>query len=90
MHIFCSTIVLIFINGCYAIACFNMESIVAPNSDEEIAATISPADLSSDLDLADLLDLDIFDFDVDELTERNDERRRLSTHLHRTEDRMSA
>jgi hypothetical protein len=89
MQIVCSAIVLIFMNWCYLLISFNLESIVAQRSEEESAAEIYPSDASSEIELADLLDLDIFDFDVDELADREEDRKILADRLHHRADRMA-
>jgi hypothetical protein len=85
MQIICSIIILLFINGCYLITAFNMESIIAASSDEEdgnIVSTLDPnRDKDRDIDLADLLDLDIFDFDIDELIDSREASDRLATDI---------
>jgi hypothetical protein len=69
---------LILMNLSYVFIYFNMEKIVSQSSDEEtieevIFSSDSIIDPSSDLGLADLLDLDILDFDVEELIAINEE-----------------
>ena len=71
-------IALILMNLSYLLISFNMETIVSQSRDEEIIEEVilSPdlsIEPSNDLGLADLLDLDILDFDVEELIDINEE-----------------
>ncbi len=71
-------IALILMNLSYILISFDMETIVSQSSDEEIIEQIifspdSSIDPSNDLGLADLLDLDLLDFDVEELIDINEE-----------------
>ncbi len=88
MQIVCATIVLIFMNWCYLLISFNLESIVVQRDEEDRAEAIYPSDASSDIELADLLDLDIFDFDADELTDREEDRQCRSARMRGTADRL--
>ena len=81
MQIVCSAIVLILMNGCYFITAFNLESLVAHNDEAETTEFVSSSNPSSEIELADLLDLDILDFNLDELVDSNEERERLATNL---------
>jgi hypothetical protein len=74
MQIFCSIVTLIFINGSCLLISFNMDSVLEQSIEDETAEIqeILPAtDYSTTFDLTDLLDLDIFDFDVDKLADKN-------------------
>ena len=86
MQLVCSFIALAFINGTYLFISFNMDSIVSQSTEEEIEEVILTSSSSNEMELADLLDLDIFDFDVEELEERNTESNFISTNIRRTED----
>jgi hypothetical protein len=66
MQLICSLITLIFMNGSYVFIAFNMESVVEQTS-EEPEAVDTIYDPSRAFEVADILDLDIFDFDVEEL-----------------------
>lgn len=87
MQIVCSAIVLIFMNWCYLLISFNLASIVVQR-EEDRAEAIYPSDASSDIELADLLDLDIFDFDADELTDREEDRQCRSARMRGMADRL--
>jgi hypothetical protein len=50
-----------------------MDSILELSMEDETEEVLPVTDYSTSLDLTDLLDLDIFDFDVDELESRNKE-----------------
>jgi hypothetical protein len=74
MQIFCSIITLIFINGACLSISFNMDSVLEQTMEDEtteIQEILPSTDYSTTFDLADLLDLDIFDFDVDGLENKN-------------------
>ena len=82
MQSMCSAIVLILMNSCYFITAFNLESLVAHSGDDEQTTEfVSSSGSSSEIELADLLDLDILDFDLDELVDSNEKRERLATSL---------
>jgi hypothetical protein len=84
MQIICM-IVLVFMNGAYLFISFNMESIVAATSEEatmEITVTSTAAEV--EFDPADILDLDIFDFDVEGLASGNSDPQAVSSR--RTKD----
>jgi hypothetical protein len=82
MQAICS-IVLIFMNGAYLFVSFNMESMIPAADDEQVEEVILASTTRMDFDPVDILDLEIFDFDVDELMDRNenDEPRSRSPHL---------
>ena len=70
MQMFCSLVTLMFINGSCLLISFNMESVLEQSIEDDTEEIVSIVDYSTSFDLADLLDLDIFDFDVDELENR--------------------
>ena len=70
MQMFCSIVTLIFINGACLSISFNMESLLEQSIEDDTEELISISNYSPSFDLTDLLDLDIFDFDVDELENR--------------------
>lgn len=71
MQIFCSIITLMFINGACLSISFNMESVLEQSTEDETEELVLISDYSASFDLTDLLDLDIFDLDVDELENRH-------------------
>ena len=73
MQTLCSLVALMFINGSCFFISFNMDSIVDLSMEDETEEILPTTDYSTSFDLTDLLDLDIFDFDVDELERRNEE-----------------
>ena len=81
MQIVCSAIVLILMNGCYFITAFNLESL-AHSGDAETTEFVFLSNSSSEIELDDLLDLDILDFNLDELVDSNEEQERLATNRH--------
>ncbi len=62
-----------FINGSCFLISFNMESVLEQSIEDETEEIVTITDYSTSFDLTDLLDLDIFDFDVDELESRSKE-----------------
>ncbi len=72
MQIIC-LITLVFINGAYLFVSFNMESMVPVDNEEETVAVMMTSDTSAEFDPASVLDLDIFDFNIEELTNVSDE-----------------
>jgi hypothetical protein len=73
MQIFCSIITLMLINVSCLLISFNMDSILDLSMEDETEEILPTTDYSTSFDLTDLLDLDIFDFDVDELERRSKE-----------------
>ena len=74
MQIIVCSIALMLMNGAYLAVSFNMDSLVSDESEPEVVEFVSLSNPSMDFELADLLDLDILDFDVEELansTERS-------------------
>ena len=70
MQIFCSLFTLIFLNGSCTLISFSMESVLEQSMENDTAEIFSLEDYRNSFDLTDLLDLEIFDFDVDELEDR--------------------
>ena len=70
MQIFCSLVTLLFINGACLSISFNMESVLEQSIEDDTEEIVYPVDDTTSFDFTDLLDLDIFDFDVDELENR--------------------
>jgi hypothetical protein len=50
---------------------FNMESVLEQSMEDETEEIFPTTDYTASFDLTDLLDLDIFDFDVDELENKH-------------------
>ena len=74
MQIIVCSIALMLMNGAYLAVSFNMDSLVSDESEPDVVEFVSQSNPSMDFELADLLDLDILDFDVEELansTERS-------------------
>jgi hypothetical protein len=67
--ILCSLILVAF-NGAYLFICYNMELMVLSESEDKIEEVVTISTQAQDFEPSDLLDLDIFDIDVDELIER--------------------
>jgi hypothetical protein len=78
MQMFCSLVTLMFINGACLSISFNMESVLEQSMEDDTEEIVSIADYSTSFDLTDLIDLDIFDFDVDELENRHQQDEYLS------------
>ena len=75
-------ITLMFVNGAYLFISFNMESMLPDNEVEQVEEVVVTSASSSEFDPADILDLEILDFDVDELMGRDDDgARSRSPHL---------
>jgi hypothetical protein len=70
MQIFCSLVTLLFINGACLSISFNMESVLEQSIEDDTEEIVSLVDYTTSFDFTDLLDLEIFDFDVDELENR--------------------
>jgi hypothetical protein len=70
MQTFCSLVTLLFINGACLSISFNMESVLEQSIEDDTAEIVSLVDYTTSFDFTDLLDLEIFDFDVDELENR--------------------
>ncbi len=63
------SLALIVMNGAYLVVSFNMDSLTFDESAPELEQVISTSSPSADFEIADILDLDILDFDVEELAE---------------------
>ncbi len=85
MQIICS-LVLILMNGAYLFVSYNMDEMVVDKNEPEIEEVITILRPSMELELADILDLDIFDFDVEELAASNEHSNTISSNFHRIED----
>ena len=70
MQMLCSLVTLLFINGACLSISFNMESVLEQSIEDDTAEIVSLVDYTTSFDFTDLLDLEIFDFDVDELENR--------------------
>lgn len=80
MQALCS-IALMFVNGAYLFISFNMESMISDNEIEQVEVVVSSS-VSTEFDPADMLDLDILDFAVDELMDGEEDGARCrSPHL---------
>ncbi len=60
-------ITLMFVNGAYLFISFNMESMIPDADNEQVEEVIVSSIINTEFDPADILDLDILDFAVDEL-----------------------
>ena len=70
MQMLCSLVTLLFINGACLSISFNMESVLEQSIEDDTEEIVSLVDDTTSFDFTDLLDLEIFDFDVDELENR--------------------
>ena len=72
MQFICSIITLMFMNGSYVFISYDMESVIEQTSEdtEEVATVYDP---SRSFELADILDLDLLDFDVEELADSQED-----------------
>jgi hypothetical protein len=71
MQIICSLALLI-MNGAYLFVSYNMDEMVIDETEEPIPEVVTLVGANVELDPEDLLDLDIFDFDVEELASRTE------------------
>jgi hypothetical protein len=75
-------ITLMFVNGAYLFISFNMESMIPDREIEQVEEVVISSSISTEFDPADVLDLDILDFAVDELLDGEDDgARSRSPHL---------
>jgi hypothetical protein len=63
-----------------------MDEMVVDESEPAIEEVVTILRPSMNLELADILDLDIFDFDVEELAASNEHRGSIASNFHRIED----
>jgi hypothetical protein len=85
MQIICS-LALILMNGAYLLVSYNMDEMVFDESEPEIEEVVTILRPSIDLELADILDLDIFDFDVEQLAASKEHSSSIAGNFHRIED----
>lgn len=82
-------ITLMFVNGAYLFISFNMESMVPDaNNEQKEEVIVSSLSTNMDFDPADILDLDILDFAVDELSEGSDQDGSAARRPHLVYDRV--
>jgi hypothetical protein len=79
MQLLCSLITLMFMNGSYVFVSFNMDSVIELSSESETEETDTVSDPSRDFNVSDILDLEIFNFDVEELANSNEQSQNLNT-----------
>jgi hypothetical protein len=72
MQQFICSLILVIFNGAYLFICFNMELMSSSESEDKIEEVVTLSSQTQDFEPSDLLDLDIFDIDVDELMERGE------------------
>ena len=65
-------------NGADLVRSFNMDSLTFDESDPEIEEVITISTITTDFELADILDLDRLDFDVEELAESHKQNRSIT------------
>jgi hypothetical protein len=65
-------ITLMFVNGAYLFISFNMESMIPDAENDKIEEVVISSSTSTEFDPADILDLDILDFAVDELMDTSE------------------
>lgn len=82
------SIALIFMNGAYLAVSYNMESLVFDEDAPELEQVVSTSSPSLDFEIADILDLDILDFTVEELAESNEQSAAVARSSERTKDRV--
>jgi hypothetical protein len=83
-------IVLMLMNGAYLFISFNMDEMIVDESDEEIEEIVTISTTAIELEPIDLLDLDIFDFDVEELAASKEHSGSMSIESPRSGDRITA
>lgn len=81
-------ITLMLVNGAYLFISFNMESMIPDTDDEQIEEVVVASTTRMDFDPVDILDLDILDFDVDELMDNNGNDESTSRPPHLVHDRV--
>ena len=73
MRVVLLIITLVFVNVSYVMIYFNLNSIISESSEEEIEEIILVSNTNNNFSLSDLLDLDILDFDIEELADSSKE-----------------
>ncbi len=81
-------IALLFMNGAYTFISFNMESMIPENEPEQIEETIVSVAANMEFDPADVMELDILDFAVDELMDKDPNTNAGSRWPHLVHDRV--
>jgi hypothetical protein len=81
-------ITLLFMNGAYLFISFNMESMIPDTDNEQVEETIVSLSAGMEFDPADILDLDILDFTVDELMDDDRQNGSGSRRPHLVHDRV--
>lgn len=71
-------IALMFMNGADLVLSFHMDSLAFDESSPEIEEVITISTTTMDFELADILDLDSLDFDVEELADSRKQNRSIS------------
>jgi|GEM_PF-5028605 len=71
-------IALMFMNGADLVLSFHMDSLAFDESGPEIEEVITISTTTMDFELADILDLDSLDFDVEELADSRKQNRSIS------------
>ena len=74
-------ITLMFVNGIYVFISFNMEAMLPNNEPEQTEEVVVSSATSTEFDPADILDLDILDFAMDEMDGEEARSRSRSPHL---------
>ena len=82
------SIALIIMNGAYLAVSYNMDSLVFDESEPEVEQVISTSSPSIEFEIADILDLDILDFDVEELERGNEQSVAVARSSEHTKDRV--
>jgi hypothetical protein len=88
MQAFFCSIILVFFNSTYLFICFNMELMVLDESEEKIEEVVTISSETQDFAPSDLLDLDIFDIDVEELMQRGEDASVTRRGAHLVHDRV--
>jgi hypothetical protein len=82
-------LVLTFMNGAYLFVSYHMDEMILDESDEEIEEVVTISTTSIELEPIDILDLDIFDFDVEELANSNERSGSMSLNTSRGDYRIT-
>ena len=75
-------------NGAYLAVSYNMDSLVFDESEPELEQVISTSSPSIEFEIADILDLDILDFDVEELADSTEQSITVARSLEHTKARV--